>query len=337
MELFNFKSFYNIYKEALIDDNQTKAVKSLFAPIFNLKDFPSNPRDKKDTTILEIDSKRASEWINDSSRSVRNDIAKAAQNISFQDAIINNFENVIVPNDLDNYRLDILTKEMLYLSNHSDLDDEKKKHLQELFDNNEVGEFLAFAFIFALSGEISKQKIKATTQSVKSVEEFKQKVVDKTKKPTTIVPIDVDETEMGYVNALLKAYEEATGNDYRNPDDVKGTEYESHFRQQRKNYYQAEAIHRFVRDSETREEEDFDILKEEVEDGIYTVANKQYPRGIDKADAVLHTAGTLPLSHNTDNNMLGWVGPGEKRGVCHMLVNDQKLTWVEGDENENEE
>lgn len=336
MEGFNFKSFYNIYKEALIDDNQTKAVNSLFAPIFKLKSFPNNPR-KKDNTLLEIDSKRASEWINDPNRSVRNDVAKTAQNVKFLDAIVSNFENNIVPNELDDYKIDHLIDNMLNFTKHSDLDDEKKKRLQELFDNNEVGEFLAFSFIFALSGEISRQKINATEQSVKSVEEFKQKVVDKNKKPITIVPIDVEETEMGYVNALLKAYEEATGNDYRNPDDVKGTEYEKHFRQQRKNYYQAEAIHRFVRDSETREEEDFDILKEEVEDGIYTVANKQYRRGIDKADAVLHTAGTLPLSHNTENNMLGWVGPGEKRGVCHILVNDQKLTWVEGDENENEE
>lgn len=98
MEGFNFKSFYNIYKEALIDDNQTKAVNSLFAPIFKLKSFPNNPR-KKDNTLLEIDSKRASEWINDPNRSVRNDVAKTAQNVKFLDAIVSNFENNIVPNE----------------------------------------------------------------------------------------------------------------------------------------------------------------------------------------------------------------------------------------------
>ena len=334
MSSFDFKSYYSIYQEALLGTSLTQAVKSLFAPIFELKSFPNNPKDKDDTTVLEIDNKRASEWVNDPHRSVRQDVARAAQKISFRDNIVNHFETEIVPNELDDSELDDMIQNMLDFALDSDLTDDKKEQLQKLFDDKEIGEFLAQAFIFALAPKKKEQVKTSTVKSTKAMDEFDQKIRKKRKKPETTVPVDIDEAEMDYVNALLEAYEEASGDEYSDPDDVKDTEYEGHFRQQRKNYYQAETIHRAIRDSVSQEDEDFEVLKEEIEDGIYTAANAQYPRGIDKANTVLGTAGALPISQNTDNYMLGWVGPGEKRGVCHMLVNDHKLTWVEDKENE---
>ena len=52
MRVFDFKSFYSIYREALIDDNQTAAVASLFTPILQLRDFPANIRNKNEQTTL---------------------------------------------------------------------------------------------------------------------------------------------------------------------------------------------------------------------------------------------------------------------------------------------
>ena len=40
------------------------------------------------------------------------------------------------------------------------------------------------------------------------------------------------------------------------------------------------------------------------------------------------------ISSNTEQIMYNWIGPGEKMGVCHMLVNDERLEWVESDERE---
>ena len=65
MRVFDFKSFYSIYKEALIDDNQTAAVASLFSPILSLRFFPANIKDKDDKTPLVIDSRKASEWVSE--------------------------------------------------------------------------------------------------------------------------------------------------------------------------------------------------------------------------------------------------------------------------------
>lgn len=336
MRVFDFKSFYSIYKEALIDDNQTTAVASLFAPILSLRFFPANIKDKEDNTPLVIDSRKASEWAVDPKRSVRGDVAKFAQTAKAEGSIISHFENVIVPNELDDNELDQMIENMLDYALDSQLNKIQKDKLSELVENQEPGEFLARSFIFSLSPNKGKKAKVKTEQSSRAVEEFHGIVLDKRKKPQAVVPEKVDEVEaqLEYVKALLGVYKEATGDEYISPDDVKDTVYEEHFHQQRKSYYQAEAIHRAVRDSETEDDEDFEVLKDEINDGIYYVSHRKYPRGIDKADAVLEKAGDLPISHNTDKNMLGWVGPCEKQGVCHMLVNDRKLSWIEGNSDE---
>ena len=116
MAEFNFKSFYNIYKEALLDDNQTQAVSSLFAPIFENRKFPNNPRNKADMEYLVIDSKRASECVGDNNRSVRHDVAKAAQEAAIVGAIVKHFEDVIVPKELSDYILDSMVSDLLALA-----------------------------------------------------------------------------------------------------------------------------------------------------------------------------------------------------------------------------
>lgn len=336
MRVFDFKSFYSIYREALIDDNQTAAVASLFTPILQLRDFPANIRNKNEQTTLAIDSRRASEWATDPKRPVRSDVAKFAQMAKVESKIIDHFENIIIPNELDDNELDLMIDNMLTFILDSQLNRAQKDQLSELVNNQELGEFLARSFIFSLLPKNNKKTRINTEQSTRSIEEFHNIVIDKKKKPKAVVPDEVDEIEaqLEYVQALLEAYEEATGDEYISPDDVKDTVYEDHFHQQRKSYYQAEAIHRAIRDSVTQDDEDFDVLKDEIKDGIYYVSHRKYARGIDKADAVLEKASELPISQNTDNNMLGWVGPCEKQGVCHMLVNDHILTWVEDKGNE---
>ena len=95
----------------------------------------------------------------------------------------------------------------------------------------------------------------------------------------------------------------------------------------------AETIDRKTRDSVKKDEDGlFDTLKDEVESGIYEISHNTYSNGLEKADTVLDRAGTISLSVNTQNSFFNWIGPGEKKGVCHMLVNDERLEWVDKDE-----
>ena len=67
---------------------------------------------------------------------------------------------------------------------------------------------------------------------------------------------------------------------------------------------------------------------------VIDTCDAEYDNGYERMKAVIQHATTVPLSSNTEDRMLRWVGPGEKKGACHMLVNDEKLYWCNGDGNE---
>lgn len=215
-------------------------------------------------------------------------------------------------------------------------DEDVLVNIDQAYKNGRISDTYARLFIWSLYADTLPKRVKSVSKpTAEALDEFEKAIRQKYRKPRAVVPDDVTNEEMNYVNQLLGVYEEASGEPYDNPDDVKGSVYEGHFRQQRKNYYQAELIHREIRDVVRKDkDEGFDILKEEIEDGIYGVSHRHYELGLDKADAVLDYAGSMPISQNTGNNMLGWVGPGEKRGVCHILVNEKRLKWLEDDEHE---
>ena len=165
------------------------------------------------------------------------------------------------------------------------------------------------------------------------MENFRKIVSEKYRKPDPIpVPADVKPEEMKYVSALYEAYGETSGKPVTGPQDL--GKFKKHFDRQRKNYYRAETIHRELRDTIHKDEHGFEELKDEVEEGIAEKTEAYYRDPVQKVDAVMEHAGLVPLSHNTEDIMLGWVGPAEKKGVCHMLVNDERLSWVDEDDDE---
>ena len=187
MRVFDFKSFYSIYKEALIDDNQTAAVASLFSPILSLRFFPANIKDKDDKTPLVIDSRRASEWAVDPKRSVRGDVARFAQTAKAESSIIDHFEKVIITNELDDNEHDQMIQNMLDYAFESQLNKAHKDKLSQLVADQDVGEFLARSFIFSLIPNKTKKAKVKTEQSTRAVEEFHGIVLDKRKKPQAVV------------------------------------------------------------------------------------------------------------------------------------------------------
>ena len=74
-----------------------------------------------------------------------------------------------------------------------------------------------------------------------------------------------------------------------------------------------------------------EAVKEEMYEGVVTTEEKDYACGYDRMNAVMEHATLVELSSNLQTVTLNWIGPGEKKGICHMLVNDEKLSWIEGD------
>jgi len=73
----------------------------------------------------------------------------------------------------------------------------------------------------------------------------------------------------------------------------------------------------------------FKDLKNEVEAGIYHASHKTYADPVERIDKVTERACDVNVSPNTQRELYNWIGPPELMGVCHMLVNDERLKWVE--------
>lgn len=161
------------------------------------------------------------------------------------------------------------------------------------------------------------------------------------KKPSPLTPPEyVDTHEVIYVKELYKVYSEKTGEKYIKPEDLQSNiAINKNFNRQRKCYYLAETIRRELRDTTLLDEIDgFDILKDEIYEGIIETHDKDYDFAFDRLNTVIEHVTIVPLSQNLSDLLLNWIGPGEKKGVCHMLVNDKRISWFKEEENdENEE
>ena len=61
-------------------------------------------------------------------------------------------------------------------------------------------------------------------------------------------------------------------------------------------------------------------------------ALSDYADGLLRMRATLSQAAGFPLSGSAIAQFPSMIKAAEKKGLCHMLVNDHKLEWVQGDE-----
>ena len=151
--------------------------------------------------------------------------------------------------------------------------------------------------------------------------------------PAPLKPTDtIEPVEMPYISALLEAYSDELKVKI---DTAKSLEayghYFKHLNRQRKDYYSAETIRRFVRDTLT-DSQQFDILKEEIYNGIIDTHEQKYDSGYKRLVEDLKQASVTNTSKSMLDSKLHCIGNSERKGVCHMLVNDEKLRWVNKDE-----
>lgn len=328
--ILNYKSYYEAFKIGIIDNGFTSVARVLFYPIF--KDHTVCD---ENGTPYEADNTYSSRWGN-GQIPIQIEIQQAASDNAMLREMIDYFENKVVPYEISDALKDEMYDAMVELVQQCDLRECKKTQLLKYYHDGKLGEFLARVFQRALLGNNkvapTRKKKTASDEKSESLEEFNGLILNKRKKPETKVPEEIQDEELGYVLQLYAAYSEAYQVPVNSLEELDIVECREHLERQRKNYYLAETIHRKVRDSICDDEENgFAILKDEVETGIYEISRKKYLNGLEKADVVLDRAGMLPISVNTQNVMFNWIGAGEKKGICHMLVNEEKIEWVKKD------
>lgn len=150
--------------------------------------------------------------------------------------------------------------------------------------------------------------------------------------PVQLVPHSALEAhELPYINALCEVYAEKISQEVT-PDsiDTLSPMYRRHFAEQRKAYYSAESVHRSVREVFVDGEQQFGALKDDAYDGIEpTYYDDNYATGYDRLRAVLEKITSTTLTKSALVNIIGLISNLEKKGICHMLVNDERIrSWV---------
>lgn len=146
---------------------------------------------------------------------------------------------------------------------------------------------------------------------------------------------EIEIHELPYINALFEAYAEFLNRKEVTKDDIDTSSpkrYKNFFSDQRKAYYAAESIQRSVREVFGDGENQFCILKEDAFDGIKETYWRDHENGLLRLLAVLEKITSTTLSKSALTHIINLIGNLEKKGICHILVNDEMIkSWVDID------
>jgi len=201
-------------------------------------------------------------------------------------------------------------------------------------------DFLAEAFILAVRARKNKVDMSVEfaaeiTGVLDDVEAMKAKLTTLPKLETITPPTTPEEHERSYIAALLDAYDDANESGKPPSEDLSlYPKYDKDLRNRRIEYFAAEALHRGTRENFRNNDPEnlFAALMSETHDGVLDIHAMNYKHGFDRLLNVMAHASNLTLS-SLLYHIPGWVGPRQKKGVCHMLVNTGQIEgWVDNDE-----
>lgn len=325
MQRYNYSSYVKIFATGLSNSNMTEITKKLFEPIIS-QEFVLNKKGQP----YNINSREASDWYNQK-RDIPKNIKKAVEKPQIYCHIGEYFQTNIIEKYINPLKESTMYENMLLLIKQSNLAQEEKLEFEKIYSEHDYGNFLGRAFLYSLVQDNRRQKDECSLIYMDDDLKTLERIIHKYPKPVPIQPPAIlANSELKYVNELYSVYQEKTGTIFSSPEDLLPfKKWRLHFERQRKDYYLAETVCRGLRDTMCQNEaEKFDYVKDEIYDGVINTAEKDYACGFDRLTAVMEHATSVSLSHNIQMMILNWIGPGEKKGICHMLVNDERLSWL---------
>lgn len=143
-------------------------------------------------------------------------------------------------------------------------------------------------------------------------------------RPQTDTPPQVPEIhESRYIEQLFEAYTDNKNDNVENLDTLEQwPDLADHYHRQREYFYSAESLRNFARD--TVPYGTFDELQAEVHAGVVEIEAGPHPCALTRLNSVTQAAAQLPL---TANGLISVTRIQDKKGICHQLSNDDRLTW----------
>lgn len=211
----------------------------------------------------------------------------------------------------------------------------KKEYLLSLVDKNDLSYFLSEVYLYALNRSnraiVGKYDMEVATEIAPDDIALLNKIYSKYPRPKEmVVPNEPTDEELAYITELLEAYAEAAGVSELSRAALSGyPKYSDDLRQRRKEYYAAETIRRGTREVFKESDSDqFELLKEETYDGIFDIHSQDYKSGFDRLLKVMTQVSAIQINKCSLSKLPEWIGNKEKKGVCHILVNDGRISWV---------
>lgn len=260
---------------------------------------------------------------------VHRTITANRKNPSLSKSIVEDFDKLVVPN-LESSKIDLLVHTLIDEVMQSRCSENTKDSFSKLSNERPPTEFLACAFQESLAWNNKLDKGTVSKQPADKKEAFPKfggKIDPKV--PNTVKP-----NELPYVHALVKVYGEEEGEQFSSAESLDSyPRHKDHLQRQRRDYYSAEFVRRCMRDAYNLEDDDqFEILENEIYDGIIDTHCRKFPSGRDRLDEVLSQATRISIDGCWVNRDTDWIKARVKKGVCHLLVNNKKIGgWLDDD------
>ena len=139
-------------------------------------------------------------------------------------------------------------------------------------------------------------------------------------------PEEISHSEARYVAQLIEVYAESAVPDLEVAALSTHPTVGNHFTRQRIAFYQAESLRLYARDSVPQGT--FELLQDDVHSGVIELAERDFPSGMERLTEVLTTSVILDLSAHT---LITVSTMDDRKGICHQLANEDRLTWVRPD------
>lgn len=166
--------------------------------------------------------------------------------------------------------------------------------------------------------------------NLRLIDEIQQKIKSLSRPANVPVPKIATQDEQIYIDELCLAYGEAEGMDSFSVDNLCSfPDYSDDLEDRRIDFYAAETIRRGVLELKGSSlTGQFDVLKDETYNGVKDTARRTHPNGYERMLAVMEQAVITPVTNYILSASPYWISGKIKKGVCHHLVNDGKLTWI---------
>lgn len=137
-------------------------------------------------------------------------------------------------------------------------------------------------------------------------------------------PAEIAPTESRYAIQLFGAYGEHTGTSINDLSELSVPKLKEHFKRQREAFYEAESLRVFARDNVPQGT--FESLQDDIYDGVIDTHDDDHNDGFQKVLSVTKAARNMQI---TANALISCTNPKDRDGICHQLVNEERLHWIQ--------